>query len=84
MRAQHSSSPLIRGAALPQSSARRQAGAKPDGTHLLAGLRHSSRGAEFARQLLQLLQLPQTAFEPWPANTWSGLLHPASADRGSL
>src|SRR3954468_5137438 len=32
MRARHPSSPLIRGAALPQSSARWQAGAKPDGT----------------------------------------------------
>src|SRR4051794_3988266 len=34
MRARHSSSPLIRGAALPQSSARWQAGAKPDGTSM--------------------------------------------------
>jgi hypothetical protein len=32
MRAQHSSSPFIRRARLPQSPTRRQAGAKPDGT----------------------------------------------------
>src|SRR3954471_19661225 len=32
MRARHSSSPLIKGAPLPQSPARRQAGTKPDGT----------------------------------------------------
>jgi hypothetical protein len=49
MRARHSSSPLIRGAPLPQSPARWQVGAKPDGTVYDALLQRSASGTIFGR-----------------------------------
>ncbi len=73
MRARHSSSPLIKGAPLLQSPARRQAGAKPDGTRRSAGSRSAAAGrtkppsataAEGLKPLSDWTQPPAGPFEP--------------------
>jgi hypothetical protein len=73
MRARHSLSPLIKGAPLPQSPARRQAGAKPDGTvgwsiHPRSCRGSSSNGTVNRHKgIFGLNQhLPQTSVSEWP------------------